>query len=1314
MHILSIRRISFLCALMLLLSVGIARPQTGTTSLRGTVTDKSGGAIAGAKVTLKNASLGFERTVTSGATGQYEFLGLRSGTYAFTVEMPNFQKYSQANLELLVNSPATQDIQLQVGSATETVEVSTQSETLNTTDASIGIAFNETQIKQLPLEGRNIPDLLTLQSGVVYTGNRSDINKNIDTRSGAVNGARSDQSNITLDGVDVNDQVNGYAFTSVLPVTVDSVQEFRVTTTSYNADEGRSSGAQVSLVTKSGTNSFHGSLYEYNRNTLTSANDYFVKLNELQSGQPNVPPKLIRNVFGASLGGPIWKDRLFFFTNYEGYRQAEQASETRIVPSDTMRAGIMMYQCADQSACPGGPIAGTNFTTPVGYQAVLPSQLAAWDPLHIGPNQVMLNYFKTFPEPTDLTLGDGVNYVGYRFRGPIPTTNNWYIARLDYKLTSSGNHMLFWSGALRNDAHSTSPYFLGEAPLQSNVDYSKGFTVGYTATLRQNLLNNFRWGYTRQSIGILGNNDSQPFIYFRGLNDNSTPTDSSLAVTRSQNYQTPVNNLVDDLSWIKGRHTFQFGTNIRFIRNPRESFLTSFSDGVTNASGLDTAGIAGTSSPLDPGNRGLPAVSSGFTNSYDYPLVAMMGIVSEVDATYNYDKQGNALPIDSAVKRRWGADEYEFYFQDVYKVKPNFTFTYGLRWSLFSPPWETDGTQVAPTISLGQWFQQRGQDMVNGIPSNEDPSITFNLAGPANGKKGYYNWDYKDFGPRIAFAYSPGSSSGLAHALFGSGGKTSIRGGFGIVYDRVGAGLLTTFDRYGSFGLSTQLSNAVVPSVATAPRVTDLNTIPTTDQNGEQFFPPAPPGGFPYTPPDQQLGLAINWGLDDTIKTPYSYTVDFSIGRELGQGFSFDVSYVGRYSHRLLVQEDLAMPLNFKDPKSGVTYFQAAKRLSELGAAGTPTSAITPQLIGPTAAYWQNIIQPLAPGDAFLLQGNPQSTTSCTTGSTTSTVQAVYNLYSCNVFNETTALWQLDQAGSDFSGNPGLAAVSGNYYTPTTGASTFFNRQFKSLYAWRSAGNANYNALQVSVHKRMARSLQFDVNYTFSKSIDIMSDAERVTEWGGLGGQVINSWDPNSRRAVSDFDLTHQINGNWIYQMPFGRGQHFGHDVNRVADAFIGGWELTGLVRWTTGFPISIQNGSTWPTNWQLGGGAVQIAPAATGTTVDPPGTQPGSVSIFKDPQGSSGIGAFRNAMPGESGGRNQIRGQGFAGLDLGLAKTWVMPWKESQSLQFRWDVFNVPNLHRFDVQSINTNLDASSAFGLYTGLLTNPRVMQFALRFEF
>jgi carboxypeptidase family protein len=1316
-----VKRSSIFALFILFLCAGLARPQTGTTSLRGSVTDKSGGAVVGATVTLRNASLGFERTATTGNTGQYDFLGLQPGTYELTIQMANFQRYVQSGLQLLVNSPSTQDVQLQVGAATETVEVTSMTETLNTTDASIGNAFNENQIRQLPLEGRNIPDLLTLQSGVVYTGNRSDINQNVDSRSGAVNGARSDQSNLTLDGVDVNDQVNGYAFTSVLPVTVDSVQEFRVTTTNYNADEGRSSGAQVSLVTKSGTNNIHGSLYEYHRNTATSANDYFVKSSELSNGDPNQPLKLIRNIFGASVGGPIKKDRLFLFLNYEGARQAEQAAVERVVPSDTLRAGIVLYKCATPADCPGGPIPGTNFTAPAGVQAVLPSDLTTWDPLHIGPNQIVQNYFNSFPEPNDFTgQGDGLNFVGYRFRGPTPTTNNWYIARLDYKLTSSGNHTIFWRGAMRNDNHGTAPYFVGDPALQTDLDYSKGFTVGYTGTFRQNLINNFRYGYTRQSFAINGNNNTDPFIFFRGLNDNSTPLNSSLAVTRNQDYQTPVNNFVDDLSWIKGRHTFQFGANVRVIRNPRESFLTTFSQGVTNSSGLDTAGLANKSgSPLNPFNNGFPKVARSFNNSYDYPTMALMGIVSELDATYNFDTKGNAAPLDAPVKRHWGANEYEMYFQDVYKWKPNFTLTLGLRYSLFSPPWETNGTQVGPTISLGQFFQTRGTNMENGIPSNEDPLLTFDLAGAANGKKGFYNWDYKDFGPRIAFAYSPNADSGLFHDLFGSGNKTSIRGGFGVVYDRVGAGLLTTFDRYGSFGLSTQLSNSNVPSVASAPRVTGLNTLPTTDQNGDQFFPPAPQGGLPFTPPNQELGLAINWGLDDTIKTPYSYTVDFSIGREFPKGFSLEVSYVGRFSHRLLVQEDLAMPLNFKDKASGISYFQAAHRFSELGAAGKTVAdiAANPQLVGPTAAYWQNIIQAPAPGDAYSL--------ACSGGSTASALQAAYDLFNCNLFNETTSLWQLDQAGSDFSGNPGIAGVAtdaaGNplhYYTPKTGASTFFNKQFKSLYAWRSVGNANYHALQANLHKRLAHGLQFDLNYTFSKSIDIMSDAERVTEWGGLNGQVINSWDPKARRAVSDFDLNHQINGNWIYELPFGRGQRFGHDANRAANALIGGWQITGLVRWTTGFPASVLNGGTWPTNWQLGGGAIQVGPVATGTTYNVPDSngiaQPNTVSVFHDPQGGTGIGAFRNAMPGESGGRNQIRGQGFAGLDMGLAKRWTMPWKESHSLQFRWEVFNVPNLHRFDVQSINTNLDSSSAFGLYTGLLTNPRVMQFALRYEF
>ena len=301
---------------LILFAASMSSAQVGTTSLRGNVFDKSHSAIGGAKITLLDPAKGLQLEATTTSSGEFEFLALPPATYILTVEKDGFGRYEQKALQLLVSVPASLNITLQIGSINTQVEVSAQTETINTADASIGIAFNENQVKQLPLESRNVPDLLSLQTGVVYTGNRPDIDTSVDTRSGAVNGARSDQSNITLDGISVNDK-GGHSFTSVLPVTLDSVQEFRVTTSNYGADEGAAGGAQVALVTKSGTNAFHGSAYEYNRNSAVSANDYFIKSAQLESGDPNSPPKLNRNIFGGSVGGPIIKNRLYFFANFE-------------------------------------------------------------------------------------------------------------------------------------------------------------------------------------------------------------------------------------------------------------------------------------------------------------------------------------------------------------------------------------------------------------------------------------------------------------------------------------------------------------------------------------------------------------------------------------------------------------------------------------------------------------------------------------------------------------------------------------------------------------------------------------------------------------------------------------------------------------------------------------------------------------------------------------------------------------------------------------------------------------------------------------
>ena len=327
----SVRLIFFVLA-----SISMLPAQSGTTSLRGTVIDPSSAAVTGATVTLSSPERGFSRSVTSGDSGQYEFLQLQPGKYELRVEMSGFRKAERKDISLLVDTPSTLTMKLEVGATTETVEVSGEAPVINTTDASVGNAFSENQVKSLPMEGRNVPDLLSLQAGVAYTGNRPDINNAVDTRSGAVNGARSDQSNITLDGVDVNDNNGGEAFQSVLPITGDSVQEFRVTTANYNADQGRSSGAQVSLVTKSGTNNFHGAVYEYHRNTITSANDYLVKQSQIASGESNQSAQTNSQHFRRGGGRAYHQESSVLLRQLRGGRQrrAQRAARSahRCIP----------------------------------------------------------------------------------------------------------------------------------------------------------------------------------------------------------------------------------------------------------------------------------------------------------------------------------------------------------------------------------------------------------------------------------------------------------------------------------------------------------------------------------------------------------------------------------------------------------------------------------------------------------------------------------------------------------------------------------------------------------------------------------------------------------------------------------------------------------------------------------------------------------------------------------------------------------------------------------------------------------------------
>src|SRR6266478_1045998 len=1316
-----------LCIVVVIISLisgNAVMGQSATTSLRGTVIDINGSSVPEATVTLTNAEIGVTLTSNTDKDGAYRFSEVRPATYVLTVTAAGFATYKQTGLQLLVGTPATNDVKMQLAGVATVVEVVSSSQVINTQDATIGTAFGQTQIASLPFEGRDPAGILSLQPGVVTVADRGKVNTNGDSRGGSVDGARSDQTNITLDGIGDNDEVQGNAFQGALRATLDSIQEFRVVTTNSDADQGRSSGAQVQLVTKSGTNQHHGTAYEYNRPTNMVANDYFNKHAELQAGEPNTPPRLLRNTFGGSYGGPVLKDRLFIFLAYEGQRTRESFQVTRSVPSDSLRDGVMQYQCQtnpdgglNTTLCPGNSVnglSGTQYTSQAGFNALGPTQIASMDPHCSGlgtcpwgpgvaPNVIAT--LNKYPHADSDQLGDGLNYRAFTFASGTPSKLDTYISRIDFNLTK--NQTLFVRGGLQNDhgvptstsgiavgTNTGAPQFPGLPNSTVATNNTKGIVVGYQWVISPSKANSFHYGYIRQGLGVNGVG-LDAFVRLRGL-------DTTTSQNRTTATIVPVHNFTDDFSWTKGNHTFQFGANYRLITNNNSTNSNSFSDSITNAGFLIPTGISNVGGTFDPAAFGFPAVDTGFQDSYDFPMMALAGVLTETDTVYVQNKSGQFLPPGAFVNRSFRDNELEFYIKDSWRLKSNLTLNYGLRYSLLQPPYERNGNQVCPSFSLHDFFQTRMKDMVQGI--SDSPDFNMDLCGSANGKPGAWAWDYKNLAPRLSMAWSPGFKDGLLGSVFGGPGKSSVRFGAGIYYDHFGQGVITTYDQQGSFGF---ISNSTFPpgtvSLDSAPRYTGEHDLPPS------LIFPAPTPGFPVTPPD---AFSIYWGLDDKLKTPYSYAFDFSITRELKRGFTLELAYVGRLGRRLLQEKDLAQPVNLFDPSSKLSYFQAVTALAKVYRQGTSVEqfAASPGVSAQVAQYWTNMMQPLKAGGAYSVSSGSCTDSSSPT-STTSPLVAAYALFCSGSLNETTPLsvW-------DTSGIPDANLSGVNYFPRNSqvasgyGPFAFYQAQDASLFAWTSGGRSNYNALQVMLHHRATHGLTMDFNYSYSKSIDETSDAERVSLFQGSffgTGEIYNPFNPGQFRAVSDYDMTHQFNTNWVYELPFGRTRYIGANWNRGVNAVLGGGSWSGLGRWSSGLPFSVQNGFQFPTNWELNGVANLVgAKPQTGAFTD----SNGDMNEFKNP--TAAIAAFDYPFPGGVGSRNVLRGPGYFGFDMALRKEWN--FTERQKLAFSWEVFNVTNSVRFDVFSALPAIDNSGSFGKYSQTLTGPRVMEFMLRFSF
>ncbi len=1244
-----------------------------TSGVTGVVTDPSGGVVAGVDVTLTNPKTAFLGDTKTDNQGIYKFLLVPPGdNYVLTFTAQNFQKLIVGNVSLGIGVTETHNAQMQIGSVVQQIDVTAVGEgSINTEDASIGNVIQQNQVAELPIQFRlDAGNLLMLQPGVQFEGG-SDQN-------GSVTGARADQQTMTLDGLDVTDEVGGFAFATIGHVPVDSIQEVRTIVGNADSTFGRASSAQVDMSTKPGTNDFHGSLREYNRNTDFAANSFFNNL----SGVPR--PDLIRNQFGGDLGGPIKKDKLFFFFNYDGLRRTSPSQVIQSVPVDAVRNGGINYINSDAGCTSAARLNTTPScitTLPATSDAQNPVSVQSLDPAGIGADAPLDALFMSrYPEPNFPSGGDGINSEGFIFNAPDRERDNSFVGRLDY--TISSKHKLFARGSWdRDNGDQTLQQFPGDPEaVTSFVNHNRSFVIGYTWDISNTVVNDVFAGLTR-SVEFYPADfaPTSPNLFGFGYNAAFASPYGSFG---SQGRSVGVPEVRDELVWEKSHHTIQFGGDLRWIRN----YST-----LTNSFVFPDIGLGPNFSALDatlrPTDIYQTSTDLSAVNEWDGTFTAVLGSLSSSNANYNFDLQGNPLALGAPAIRNFAANEMELYAQDTWRVSSGLTFSYGLRWVYHGVPYEQNGYESVGNLDEAQFFGPRVTAAAQGVNGNAAaPIMSFNLAGPANHAQGYYNPDYKDFAPRIGLAYSPSFTTGLLGKIFGDR-KSSIRAGAGVVYDRVLNTLEFELDQ-GNFlfsenGIPDTFGSNSDPSgsLASDPRFMSLSSAPA---------PTVSPIPHPYTPNvdvnGNPIGLADYGGFpsffnfDRNLKTPYAVTASFGIQRELPANFFFEADYLGHFGRRLTAIGDAAQQLNFKDTSSGQFLNTAFAAVQTQLQAGTAPTSVSPQ------PWFENQVGAAA-------AQNYGTTCQNLTGGLNCTQLAAYET---STFIPVGDLSSTDEVLEEYGlllPNTGLDAQTG---------SSGYIGNFSS---------SSYNSLIIILRKKLSNNLQFDFDYTFAHSIDNVSDINNnyVFFTSSGNGLVCDLRNLRVCRASSDFDVRHTITANYVYNLPIGRGQRFLANAPKWVDEVVGGWGTSGIVEWHSGFALNTSTG-TFPIDFTMSAPAVFVGPGSDVAQKIQTNTQTQQVQFFASQ--SNALNAFQYPFGGGTGNRNALRGPNFANTDMGLFKYFAMPWSDHQRLQFRADAFNVFNNVSFAPP--NTAINNPSTFGLISSQENAPRVFQLALRYEF
>lgn len=1244
--------------------------QTDTSArLAGAVRDQSGAIIPGARVELSNPALALTMDRETDESGQYVFPAVAPGTYTVVVTKSGFRAATLSALRLEVAKSYAQDFVLDVGDVSQSVEVTgTTGAELQTTDATVGSVIDSKLMIELPSLTRGTTEFLYLQPGSI-PGTGSVPGTGIAGGAGAfgltgntIAGARSDQSAFSLDGIDISDVFLGgsalpgaFAFSpTIVPTSVETVEEFRVGVSTPNASFSRAGGGQVSLVSRSGTNAFHGAAFYYHQNDNLNANTW--TNNRLGVEEP----ELKDNRFGVRVGGPILREKTFFFGSYEGRRFPNSTSVLRTVPTDTLRQGILRFRDAS------GNVVSYDLTSAAvcGAGGNLPC-----DPRGIGFSPAVQAIFAELPQGNDPAVGDGLNTIGFRGNASVPITNNLYTARIDHNLTSQWR--LYGSFRYTESESSSARQVriqggniraLNDSPFDSKL-----VSATLQGSLSTNLTSQFRFGWIRSESGIDATDPaasaaelsipgtqigSAGFVAL-DLGGISEPIDNAAALARVQFTDTDIYQYGADLTWVKDRHTVQFGGSLRYlpvkhVRNNSVNVSTSPVAFLTTGANLFA---------LSPDNR-PPACSGAVTmnclqtnnvGSWDTLYSALLGIVDSTQFIATRD--GDFAPSPPGTP--WGVDTTQYstdlYVQDVWQVHPTLTLTYGLSYVAQSTPKDKNNrfsllidNTTGEVIRAKRYFDQRSQSALQGQIFN--PQLAYLPLNSAQ-TDDIFDADWNNFGPRASAAWKPSFDSGVLGTLLGKN-KTVIRGGYSLIYDRNNTVQSVLFPQLSSLGFFTPLLNAAPLCDASGSPGASCNTANPGNVglasfragvDGQIPLQTVPPGNIPFVPSGVG-GFVL--GIDPALEIGENHTASLTVQRELRWNMMIEIGWIGRYARKLPQNYDLrAVPMFMAEPTSGQTMAEAIDALADELEAGVLPANVTPQ-------PWFEAFAPLASFD----------------------VPAPNN--TANVANNGSFLLQ-----NNF--NFFLVAGQIDFRRAFNGLTPIANRQFLGeLMLRQSNGRSNYNGVLVTLRRRVADGLTFDMNYTWSKSLDQLGDVQNDI--------VSNSspWDPDIDYGPSFFDRTHVFNLFGLYELPFQSTSR--PAVNRLID----GWQFSWIFRAYSGLPLRVVRDFAVP----FGGGF--FTPSAGDIPIGSPQnaslnrnvTGSNGVGINSDPaNGGTGLNIFSNpeavlanfrrirvSEDGRTGRANSFRGLGRWNLDLSVRKNTRV--NEHVQVVFSADFFNIFN----------------------------------------